>query len=492
MLKKFFTNKNLILYLSLFMISFLVLAFASECSFIYPTNSWVDPNCYLTVAKAMVKGKVLYTDIFEQKGPYVYFLHVICYLITPDSFLGVYLLEVLLAFISCCIIVQILKHYGINSVKKQIITCLVYSIIVYFSRSFAQGDSVEELINPLLLLTIYLTIKDKNKPLTYLLVGIIAGFVFWVKFSLIGVFIGWYIYKLIYIFKEKNYKEIAYSIPLIILGVVIASIIPAVYFISVDNISTLFTDYILDNLKYQSEHNIFVKILLCIWYTIKSIYENYTYTLPILVTIGLIIFKFRKIYFKELLFIIISFCCSAFLIFIGGRHYVYYGLPLNIYSVFFFVLLFKEDFKINKTKTFAIISGAILSLSCVFTIFLSGQVYYMFRKKETLVQYKFAQIISEQENATILNYSFLDGGFYLFANYLPQNKYFCTLNNKNLTEMHQEHEEMLLNKEVDFVIIRTDKLKELDLTKYDYHEVDRVSQRFHLATVFTYILYQKN
>ena len=58
--------------------------------------------------------------------------------------------------------------------------------------------------------------------------------------------------------------------------------------------------------------------------------------------------------------------------------------------------------------------------------------------------------------------------------------------------MHQEHEEMLLNKEIDFVIIRTDKLKELDLTKYDYHEVDRVSQRFHLATVFTYILYQKN
>ena len=51
----------------------------------------------------------------------------------------------------------------------------------------------------------------------------------------------------------------------------------------------------------------------------------------------------------------------------------------------------------------------------------------------------------------ILNYSFLDGGFYLFANYLPQNKYFCTLNNKNLTEMHQEHEQMLQNKEVDLI-----------------------------------------
>lgn len=175
MLKKVFTNKSLILYVSLFAISFLVLAFASECSFIYPYNAWDDPNCYFTVVKAMVKGKVLYKDIYEQKGPYVYFIHIISYFISPKSFFGVFLLEVILAFISSCIIVKILNLYGITSIKKQILSCLIYSLTVYFSRSFAQGDSVEELLNPLFLLIIYLTLKDGNKKLNYFLIGLTGG-----------------------------------------------------------------------------------------------------------------------------------------------------------------------------------------------------------------------------------------------------------------------------------------------------------------------------
>lgn len=314
---------------------------------------------------------------------------------------------------------------------------------------------------------------------------------FWVKFSLLGIFVGYYVYKLIFIIKEKNYKEIAYSVPLIISGVLVASIIPIVYFISADSVSVLFKAYILDNLKYQSEQNIFIKFFLFIRYTIESLFSNFTYSLPILATVFLMALKYKDKYFKEFIFILLCFWCSAFLIFIGGRHYVYYGLPLNVYSVFFFVLLFKEDFKVNHTKVFALASGITVLFSCVLTIFFSGQVYFMFRKKETLVQYKYARIITEQENATILNYAFLDGGFYFFAEYVPQNKYFCTINN-HLEEMDLEHDEMLKNKAVDFVVIRTDKLKELDLNKYDYHEIARESQRFNCNTVYTYVLYQKN
>lgn len=314
---------------------------------------------------------------------------------------------------------------------------------------------------------------------------------FWVKFSLLGIFIGYYIFRLIFIIKEKNYKEIAYSVPLILSGVLVASIIPFIYFVSANGVSVLFKAYVFDNLKYQSKYNIFIKFLLFIWYTLKSLYSNFAYALPVLITVLLIAFKYRDKYFKEFLFILLGFCCSAFLIFIGGRHYVYYGLPLNVYSVFFFVLLFKEDFRINHTKVFAIASGITVLFSCVITIFFSGQVYFMFRKKETLVQYEYARIITEQENATLLNYAFLDGGFYFFAECVPQNKYFCTINNR-LDEMDLEHDETLKNKAVDFVVIRTDKLKELDLDKYDYREVARKSQRFNLVSVYTYVLYQKN
>ena len=62
-------------------------------------NEWVDSNVYFTIGKAMLGGKVLYRDIFDQKGPYLFMAHSFAYLISHRSFIGVYLLELALAFV---------------------------------------------------------------------------------------------------------------------------------------------------------------------------------------------------------------------------------------------------------------------------------------------------------------------------------------------------------------------------------------------------------
>ena len=40
-----------------------VLSICTKSSFLYPLNDWVDSNCFYTVGKSMVHGKVLYRDI---------------------------------------------------------------------------------------------------------------------------------------------------------------------------------------------------------------------------------------------------------------------------------------------------------------------------------------------------------------------------------------------------------------------------------------------
>lgn len=57
-----------------------LLAFCSRSSPLYPFNYWVDSNCFFTVGKSMMKGLVTYRDIYEQKGPLLYFLHGLAYL----------------------------------------------------------------------------------------------------------------------------------------------------------------------------------------------------------------------------------------------------------------------------------------------------------------------------------------------------------------------------------------------------------------------------
>mgnify|MGYP001729732097 FL=1 len=42
----------------------------------------------------MFNGSVLYRDIYEQKGPLLYFVHGLAGLVSETNFIGVYLVEV--------------------------------------------------------------------------------------------------------------------------------------------------------------------------------------------------------------------------------------------------------------------------------------------------------------------------------------------------------------------------------------------------------------
>ena len=69
-------------------VSAVFVALASKCSFLYPFNDWVDANIFFTMGKGMMNGRVLYRDLYDHKGPLLYFIHGIAYLISNKSFLG--------------------------------------------------------------------------------------------------------------------------------------------------------------------------------------------------------------------------------------------------------------------------------------------------------------------------------------------------------------------------------------------------------------------
>ena len=52
-----------------------LLLICTKSSVLYPFNDWVDANCYFSVGKSMMNGKVLYRDIYDHKGPLLYTLH---------------------------------------------------------------------------------------------------------------------------------------------------------------------------------------------------------------------------------------------------------------------------------------------------------------------------------------------------------------------------------------------------------------------------------
>ena len=71
-----------------------VLLLCSTSSPLFVLNDWMDANIFFTIGKSMFNGKVLYRDVFDHKGPVLYLLYGIGWLLDHTGFTGVLVLEI--------------------------------------------------------------------------------------------------------------------------------------------------------------------------------------------------------------------------------------------------------------------------------------------------------------------------------------------------------------------------------------------------------------
>ena len=128
---------------------------------------------------------------------YLYFFYGLAYLISHTTFLGVFLLEWILAVADLLAICKILQLY----VKKNTALVLTPPVLAgpFASRSFYWGGSAEEICLPFLLWGLYLSLRYFKEEYpdssmdgkTLFLGGILAGMVANIKFTSLGFFFAW-------------------------------------------------------------------------------------------------------------------------------------------------------------------------------------------------------------------------------------------------------------------------------------------------------------
>ena len=176
----------------------------------------------------------------------------------------------------------------------------------------------------------------------------------------------------------------------------------------------------------------------------------------------------------------------------NGRRYPYYALvmaafaPLGPAAVASLANRLAKD---AESRTTAVISaglGCVLLLASPFiALQASPNTYLMQVQKEEMPQYRFAEIIRQQEDQTLLNDGFLDGGFYFAAGVLPSDPFFCTLN-IDLPQMETSMQDSIRQGKTAFVITRSQKLRNSGA----YRLVDEASMVFE-GRNWTYYLYQR-
>ena len=471
------------------LISVCVLLVCSKNSPLYPMNDWVDVNCFFTVGRGMRHGLTPYLDLYDQKGPLLYAVYALAAWISETGFFGVFVVE------AACFAAFLFFSGRIAEVLSD--TPAAYGpaaaglgIGIPLSPAFSHGGSAEELFLPVFALSLYLVLKamHERKPLTSgqaMLLGACAAAALWTKYTFCGFYAGLAVAVAIWDIADYRGRNLIRMISRALPGAGLLTAVILIRYAAAGAIPALWQAYFVDNLTRYSENIRSGRYAM----PLPNLLNNLSWSVPAgLGLIWLLLSVKRR--WREAA----AYTFGAVLLFVftyaSGRRYPYYALVMAAFGTVGFAALFALiPEKLRGKRLFrraaAAVAAGIILLSLPAAYLWSGNVYLLGTDRDEMPQYRFAETIRQSEDSSLLNYGFLDGGFYFAAESLPETRFFCTLNN-DLPEMQQELRSVVSEGKTEFIVTRQQKLKNSGL----YELVDEAEMVFEGRT-WTYYLYQR-
>jgi hypothetical protein len=447
----------------------LFLFIASKSSPLYPINDWTDANTFFTVGKGMMNGKVPYLDLFEQKGPLLYLIYGLGYLISHTTFLGVFIFEVLsfsVFLYFCHRLVALFVGQSYSLIGLPLLTAAVLNM-----RSFGHGGSAEQFTLPLIAISLYYfvlyfkSLYPQPAPASWLLInGFLAGCVLWIKYSFVGLWIGMILSILLSLLVNKNYKEAIKATANFLAGVILATLPWIVYFAWHSAIREWFQAYFIINLtSYPMDLTLRERVMV----PIDSLQRHLSLNPAAvsLLILGMIVFITNKKFLKDVfsrLGLLVGAALLTFGVYGGGRDYVYYFFIFSSLISFGFIVLlhlYAEEYgQIRSTLVIILFLSLSLIGSLGYTLRFQRNVYMLKWDHAAQIQYRYADIINKSDNPTLLNYGFQDSGFFTASGITPNIRFFQKYNIEygRYPLATDEQNRYIEDQTVDFVVIRLD------------------------------------
>lgn len=504
-------TKKLLIRLALaFLIAAAFLTVFSKSSFLYPMNDWVDVNCFMTMGASVFDGKVMYKDLYEQKGPLLYFAYAFATFVSPTSYIGAYILEVVCFTLFLFYGIKLIELFtGELTHRFAAGSMAAMAFCVTVAPAFAHGGSVEEMSLFAITYSLYHLLRavrsgQKIGIWRVFMMGVYAAAALWMKFTILGFYFGLCMFIMFHYLRDgEKKKRLPAAAGSFIAGMLVLSAPILAYFAANEALYDLYKVYFYNNIFIYSTaagHGPLMTVYGVIRNIVVGFFESMGLDAPctlLLLIGGWYLIKERKRLGSEAAAVLVCFVSLSVFTFIGGIwNAVYYGLILCAFAPFGIVgaiKLFDLPERIKKffaKKRAKLKFTGIVAAILIAGFFISGNTYLLRYRKWDLPQYKFQAIINRKEDATLLNYGFLDAGFYRVADIKPQNRFFCKLN-IDLPEMMREQSDIVENHEVDFVVTRGRRLEDYGIDCSAYRCVGQATFRFELHR-FTYYLYILN
>lgn len=307
-----------------------------------------DSANYIYFAERILDGAIPYRDLWNHKGPAIYYTNVLGVLLTPSSFWGIWFLEFVFLYAS-----MILAYFSLAKVYSRF--AAFSGILIGFSISPKvqiprNTNEVYALLPIFLALFLFIQGQDSKKyKLRYFLIGVFFAWSFLYRANNIGFFLALFSLVALQTWVLKNWREGLTKILWGFLGFVSLNMVPIIYFAMNDALYDYIDVAYLYNFLYSSSHGSLSKGLtsgiIATFPAIFLVSETFSLLLKNVFQAQTFDFKNREFIFK--LLILFSVLAEIILSPLSGRgfgHYYIMWIPMIILSSTY---LFYRISKIN-------------------------------------------------------------------------------------------------------------------------------------------------
>ena len=428
-------NKSMKIKLSLIIYSFIMTYLHSFNSIRFDDSSIYSDNAvFYLMGRGILKGQVLYKDMYDHKTPYIYLLNSIA-AIFDKNHIGLYIITSIVLFFSLFYAYKILMLFIDNtiiSLTGVALICLFFNnanLTLGFLRT--EGYAVALILpSAYLFLKFFLEDKKDFKLLNMFIIGVLAGFTLFINIKSSILYAPFAISTCYILIKNNNIKNIFLCFITGLLGIIISSIPNFVYLIK-------------NNCFYEAVDAIFrINSIYAKTYTsINANNENLFEIILRVITVHPII---TMIIITQLICIITyktkncikiptlsSFIICVFYTVIVNRPYTYYYTILIPFLIPTFLVLV-DLFKNVKLKTNAVL---ILLISIMFILnfplgyFTVNKRYFKNYQANKYLHEMLKDEIEINENTKVLSYGY-SPEYYMYLNKNISFKYFIIPNIK--------------------------------------------------------------
>lgn len=222
-----------------------------------------DSNIFYVMGRSMAAGKVLYRDVADHKGFYLFLLNAIGAWMTPGRMLGMFVVEIVFGYIKVLAVYKIAKLYLKESHKAVLASLLLFMVSLnYFT--WGTGNLGEQYALAFQLIGFYYIAKywEKRKasiehpPIYMFIHGVCSGIILFIQPNLLAMWIPFGAILAFDLLRNKKIRNFLYNLLTLISGVIIVAIPPVAYGIYHRCLQEMYTIMIEVNFLYSKDGRI--------------------------------------------------------------------------------------------------------------------------------------------------------------------------------------------------------------------------------------------